>query len=186
MKTFSELQAMVHQTAIEKGWHTTDELGPDGLPTARQMLAWLSLVTDECDEAAQETELQYEADGKPEGILVEYADAIIRIMDWAGACKWDVCWSPIDCDYEDNVSGARNNLVNKIRTGDPGTALVLGELCSAIFCEFAAKCPADINHSDDDCYEDHLEACVPKLFEIIERKDAYNRTRSWRHQGKLA
>jgi hypothetical protein len=150
------------------------------------MLAWLSLITDELDESAQETELQYESGGKPEGILVEYADAIIRIMDWAGACKWQIPFNPICGEYEDDIPAARTNLVGLIRVGSPEQRCALGALCSAIFFEFASKCPAGIEHSDDGTYEDHLASCVPVLFEIIERKDAYNRTRSWRHQGKLA
>lgn len=39
MKTFSELQKRVHETATLKGWHDNNELGEDGLPMARQMLA---------------------------------------------------------------------------------------------------------------------------------------------------
>lgn len=186
--TLSDLQIQAHATAVEKGWHdhdNCDHLGFGALliraatwlakpwrkgPSAAQKLAWLALVTDELDEAALETELDYrEDDGKPCGIMSEYADALIRILDMAGACGWRIRFIEMTGSLI-TVPGARNMLVDAIRAGSPGAERMLSVLFWAIV---------------DDAKRRH-GITTTVLLAMIETKGAFNRQRKWRHGGKLA
>lgn len=124
MKTFNELQAMVHETAVSKGWHDNTERGDDGYPTARQMCCYLWLVQSELDEAALETKNFYLGEnGKPEGIIIEYTDAVIRILDTAGAAgvnAGELLDRMIECSSlvrTDSLHHCRDRLTESIRTG---------------------------------------------------------------------
>jgi hypothetical protein len=186
LKTYSELQKLVHKTAIDSGWHSNDELDADGLPTARQMLAWIALVNDECDECELETDNYYiGANGKPEGKVVEYADAVIRILDMAGACKVDV-GAELDLNFNGpvyqkytSIPEARNALVTIIRKGN--NELLCTMLASLAFLLINEA-------SDSGCIPDHIDAkgYSEEFLEHCIQKDTYNRTRSYRHGGKLA
>ena len=81
--TIEELMAEAHATATEKGWH---EEGADmtRLPTM------LMMMVSELAEALEEYRAGcgfglYMRDGKPEGVVVELADVLIRIAD---TCKF--------------------------------------------------------------------------------------------------
>ena len=165
MMNISELQKRSHATAVAKGWHESDELGPDGKPTARQKLAWFALVTDELDEAADESKSFYSEGKKPCGELVEYADALIRLLDMATACGWTIIEStsglPIRC--------YRTALVARIRVnGDEQS-----ECASKLFCAIL-----------DEMYNLNGSAEEPEYY--IKLKMDYNDTRPHRHGGKLA
>jgi NTP pyrophosphatase (non-canonical NTP hydrolase) len=79
-----EMQKEVHQLAVEKGWWDQDRNG----------LEIIALIHSELSEAVEEMRkgeppLYYESEEsgngyktKPEGWLVELADAVIRIMDY--------------------------------------------------------------------------------------------------------
>ena len=77
----------VHAVAVEKGWYE------DGEPNFAEKIA---LVHSELSEALEEYrnghdfKLVYHPaeTGKPEGIAVELADALIRIMDMSA--EWDI------------------------------------------------------------------------------------------------
>lgn len=180
MKTLQELQKQVHETAISKGWHEGDELGPDGKPTARQKLAWIALITDELDEYQAEDKPFYEGhNGKPEGELVEIADAIIRLFDMAGACGVDIVGNLLDEDvFEESISCARTLLVAAIRTGS--------EDQTRWMCTLFLALSGAYNDAVSDAAENEEGEKFPSLEETIELKDTYNRTRSRRHGGKLA
>jgi hypothetical protein len=193
-----ELQKRVHETAKSKGWHETDELEwpllarllPNWFrsmwftprPTARQKLAWLALVTDELDEAALEEDALYTGKaGKPEGVLIEMVDALIRIMDMAGACGWDMGDNNIENDYpfEYKLSECRSCLVSEIRVNGERQEQYLAELFLAVWALFI-KARSDHSESEDG------SPTFPDVEELILLKDSYNRGRSHRHGGKLA
>ena len=79
MSTMDSLQENIHQLAVDKGWWE------DG----REFPEVAALVHSEISEALEEwrqgrNETYIGPDGKPEGVFVELADAVIRIMDFFG------------------------------------------------------------------------------------------------------
>ena len=73
----SELQRSIHQLAIEKGWWQENRKIPE----------LLCLIHSEISEALEAYRIKgienWIENGKPEGVAVELADAIIRILDLA-------------------------------------------------------------------------------------------------------
>lgn len=73
--TLSEIQANIHEWAKEKGWWDTDR-------NFGEMLALMHSEISESLEAWRKNEAPVWTDGnKPEGFLLELADAVIRILD---------------------------------------------------------------------------------------------------------
>lgn len=84
-----DIQTLVgeaHEQARKSGWH-------DGEP--RHPLVFHMLMVSELSEASEQVragqpDLWTSPAGKPEGELVELADVIIRIADYAGLRGWDL------------------------------------------------------------------------------------------------
>lgn len=81
MAGIKELVDSVHENAVEHGWWDED----------RPFTEVVALIHSEISEALEEyrgghgeTEIFFGEGGKPEGIPVEMADAVIQIMDWCG------------------------------------------------------------------------------------------------------
>jgi hypothetical protein len=167
----SELQKRAYKTAVAKGWHESDELDANGKPTARQKLAWLALVMNELDKASLEgNELEYaDEKSKPCGVISEYADAVIRILDMFGAIGCDTSAFLIPKE-KGTVRQARSTYVDAVRGGFAWQNAQLAVLMFAIIDQLLAIHAVGIN----------------ELHRVILAKMAYNETRSARNGGKLA
>jgi len=83
------LVEMAHATAREKGWHD-----PEHPRTIPELLCLVHSEVSEALEAYRDPDreicVEYEVDGKPEGVPSELADVVIRVADVAGLLGIDL------------------------------------------------------------------------------------------------
>lgn len=90
--TIASIQKEVHALAVKKGWWDRE----------RSLAECLMLVNCELAEAVEEYRVHgigkpvYKINDKPEGLAVEFADAIIRLLDLAGHYNLDVASALIE------------------------------------------------------------------------------------------
>lgn len=98
-----EFQQAVHKTAVEHGWHEkpmckikgNGALAPEGVDL-QAVATSLALIHSEVSEALEELRKgedhikTYFKNSKPEGMEIELADVIIRILDLAGELGLDI------------------------------------------------------------------------------------------------
>jgi hypothetical protein len=75
------LQRRIHEQAVAKGWWNQPRDVPHCLALIHSELS--EALEDYRMSTPQDPNLCYEIEGKPGGILVELADAMIRILDLA-------------------------------------------------------------------------------------------------------
>jgi len=98
-ETINALRDVVHENAVEHGWHSQP----------REFGTLCMLMVSEICEAFEEHRDHrkpnevYHVDGKPEGIPIELADCIIRILDYCGHKKIDI-GSAIETKHIYNIS----------------------------------------------------------------------------------
>jgi NTP pyrophosphatase (non-canonical NTP hydrolase) len=179
-----------HSIAVDKGWHERPVRGPDGTVDVDRLGSLLLLIHTEIGEAWECFQNQLYAqellNEKPEGMIVELADVVVRVCDLAGALgatqpgEWigdynDVELSQLTSESESTDQEAFNAMrsivdqaVESMRIGVNGnTNVLLGELGVLL-----AECQRMAAYHELD------------LTEAVRVKMAFNRTRPYRHGGK--
>lgn len=165
-----ELIKEIHENAVAHGWWEGE----------RDIAEIYALIHSELSEALEEYRngrpMFYIDGGKPEGIAVELADAVIRILDYVAQREFFV--GPEIYKEQIRINGEKLSLPRLIVECHSRivTALVFDEEnMSPMIC--FAQTKADIS--------EYLSDNGLDLYEIIKIKHEYNKTRPYRHGGKL-
>lgn len=144
---------------------------------AGRMDTWFSIDGQpiEMDSQGEAVLRQTGRTAKPEGFWVECADLVIRLMDAIGACDWEVFCALIDNEnLGENIPEFIVDLHATVADMlPPGCAQWQPKSCfyaSGII----TGCLTASRYNDVD------------LWSLIELKHAYNQTRPYRHNNKLA
>ena len=90
-KTLRNRTDEIHGNAVAHGWWDDTKNFDDRLAKIPEKILLVHCELSEAIEEYRTGNIQtYYVDGKPEGVFVELADAIIRILDLAGACGVDI------------------------------------------------------------------------------------------------
>lgn len=190
-KKSSDVAAMIkeaYETAKEKGWHDKPV----------DIMQYAALINSELGEAMEELRKNtdptrmYSKGGKPEGFAVEIADYFIRIFDMIG----DFVSRSDDSDkYLDSIcssfAGARKEFQTNAAEDVLSPTQLICFLGTSLFMSLDILIGLD---ESEDYYHTHgvALAAADKVFrhhgidiyQAIESKMQYNRTRDYRHGGR--
>lgn len=182
----NELIKQSYALAKEKGWHEQE----------RSPFEYYALIIREVSEATEEARTENPpiwhrpADNngiyKPEGELIELADAVIRIADYAGSREWDLEDEFIEItSIEELQKISLNVLIEDHPEYKPEMNplevhfLIVKELCDTSIGEQVRLVNALT------IIAGYCELRGWDLTEAISLKHEYNKTRPYRHGGKL-
>lgn len=190
-----------HQTAVEHGFWTPEptfgelvalmhsELSEalEEYRAGRPMVWYSCDVSDACCELGKYHYTVHCCQGcghrgtKPEGIAVELADCIIRMLDWIYA-KWDGRWGDMDLEVEKCARGCTKSVLQRSFGDDVNK---LHDLLSAASKNGDNSAIAlsyfrwTISYIFNWAEQNQLD-----MYAIIREKMEYNKTHPYRHGGK--
>lgn len=182
MININELAKRSHELSVSKGWWDGVQRG-----NVDSILAKIALIHSEISEAWAEARggaerHWYRLDGaKPNGFIVELADAAIRAADligWLGGCEGTDesghlrAYGDVAEDLED-IRYSLDQATEFFRVGDEGNALLMLVVVIRGIEELAEQ-------------QQHEYEAEPGIESAIEIKHGYNMQRPRRHGGKLA
>lgn len=220
MLTIKQIQEEAYATALEKGWHDRPlrELHGDTVVVHHdRVLAKHALMHTELSEAQEllyvpsddtpRLDMYFGENEKPEGFVVEVADAVVRIADTASALGINLIDAQaFDADTNAHLpttwltqatySQACQDIVTAAAFGDRDRQLAVVEWISGVRHDID-KATEDVRVDNLNAYSIYMVQALRKLAGIcaglgldlnaaIEAKMAYNKTRPHRHGGKQA
>ena len=187
-----DLQTRIGEINESKGFHDLARAQAVGGPAPLYYISTkLLLVVDELGEAYDELELHepediYEGDGgKPEGFVVELADAAIRLLDLTSEAGVPLAEAYIKHPRLDVSAGSSGYDGTSTRTAEY-LFVITKELTGAQDARRAGLDPSSEEvtmHFLVALYgiEQLAEWAGPNLYEVIENKIGYNKTRPYKH-----
>lgn len=184
--SLNELAKEAHQISVEHGWW-------DKEPTFGELVA---LMHSELSEALEEyragrpmvyfmdvngfvvSDMSERRGDKLEGIAVELADCIIRILDWAGHEGVDM--DKVLQAIEENPMGIERDIENKFGDFISDMHNLLSMAYSELDVDERIYLCMVINY-----IQEAMKKSGINLDAIIREKMEYNRTRPYRHGGKV-
>ena len=182
MLNLREIQAEAVRNATEKGFHDEDE----SPPSAIRQIAWMGLLYSEVSEAIDcviegTPNSLRQSDGKPEGLLSELADIVIRACDSAGALGIDLAAEPVSSPWAGFLGGTSMIAYLGLITSDIGKAVEAIRKGEPV----GPHLRKVVNTVEFVTEETHVFG-ARRLAEAVDQKLAYNRTRPRLHGGKRA
>jgi hypothetical protein len=170
-ETIARLQRESYEVASAHGWHESDELDENGIPTVRQLLEWCALFHTEVTECEQEKAHLYFEGEKPCGAISELADVAIRLWDAAGRCGFDLCGSN-PYVVQKSIRWAIDAITESARVNGVDSYHAPAFMRLALISVFEEA--------------ERIGYRLDRFVTVIEQKMAYNRSRSFRHGNKKA
>lgn len=171
----TDLQKRAWQTAEAKGWHEKLARNPDGTLHNDSFGSQLNLIHSEAGEGERETAHYKHVDGKPEGIVVEWADVVIRVFDLMGNIGMEAgLLRCVEIDEDDPCLEIRHSIdtvtehFRENGYNNIGTQDALRDVVGVVFAA------AESFGYDQEAF-----------LAIIREKMAYNETRTIRHGDKV-
>lgn len=189
MKDYNALATIIHENAVSHGWwekersfaeivaliHSELSEALEEYRSGKPFLYFVIETIQQDGKVIPEMRTDYGdgnyGDEKPEGIVVELADTVIRILDYAGKRKWDI------------------QEATELRSGIKNKGFTLPEL--------VAKCHYFVSegYADEESRSVYFADCINlisswcadnggDLDEAIVIKHEYNKSRPYRHGGK--
>ncbi len=184
---FNEFAKDIHENAVAHGWWEEERSFAEIIALCHSELSEAleeyrngrpMLYVDDFENETRITDISKFDGKKPEGISVEMADCIIRILDYCGKANIDVDEYIKDLDIFSPIKKAPKELA---------------ELITSCHCDLSAAYMQKNNITE---VSDYLSNCISiisfwckqndvDLIEIIRIKHEYNKTRPYKHGGKV-
>lgn len=191
VENIEQIKKEIHKNSIAHGWWTEprpfgeicalihSELS-EALEEYRNMRPCVYIVKSEEIKAISPE--QYQLNGeKPEGIAVELADAVIRILDYMDEMVLDYLpdadeiYKDIPLNFGEFIALCHSDITDAYNRSRMGEGKYYEKIIG-----ISAALSVCISRIDAFC-----ESCGLDLSQVIALKHEYNKTRPYRHGGKL-